>query len=423
MGFSPLVGLHSYLPYMAVLALLHVAAAGGAFVLLARRLPGWAALLAVLPLLVLGSGYEDILWAFQIGFVASVAAGTWGLVALETDQRRWTAIAGTALLIVGLASSGMGIFFVVAAAVRLFVDPAFRRRSIWVVVPGAVFAVWYLAFGRHGAGGGFASPVAVLRFAARGLTFAVGRVAGFDLAGRIPLLGWVAGAAALLLVVVVLARGVMGRLVAPLALGGVVAATAMYIVIGLTRADLLSDFATRSRYVYVAAFLLIPAAGDLIASLSTGRRLPRAAVIGLVALAFLSVGANVLDLRAGRAQFAANAGLTRAYLTVLAEHPGTHGRIRCFRSAGPTSSGSMGCSGDTDLRCKTRSCRRTSSRRPPRSSSARSSGSQAVRSRRRPGARPRRRSRRRQPSSSRGARRSPRTDRASRSSPRARTVG
>lgn len=323
-GVLSVVGLHSYLPYMAVLALLHVAAAGGAFVLLARRLPGWAALLAVLPLLVLGSGYEDILWAFQIGFVASVAAGTWGLVALETDQRRWTAIAGTALLIVGLASSGMGVFFVVAAAVRLFVDPAFRRRSIWVVLPGAVFAVWYLAFGRHGAGGGFASPVAVLRFAARGLTFAVGRVAGFDLAGRIPLLGWVAGAAALLLVVVVLARGVMGRLVAPLALGGVVAATAMYIVIGLTRADLLSDFATRSRYVYVAAFLLIPAAGDLIASLSTGRRLPRAAVIGLVALAFLSVGANVLDLRAGRAQFAANAGLTRAYLTVLAEHPGTH---------------------------------------------------------------------------------------------------
>ena len=100
------VGLHSYLPYLAVLTLLHVAAAGGAFVLLIRRLPGWAALLAVLPLLLLGSGFEDILWAFQIGFVASVAAGTWGVVVLETDQRRRTAVVGVALLVVGLASSG-----------------------------------------------------------------------------------------------------------------------------------------------------------------------------------------------------------------------------------------------------------------------------------------------------------------------------
>ncbi len=69
---------------------------------------------------------------------------------LETNQRRWTAVGGVALLIVGLASSGMGIFFVVAAAIRLFVDPAFRRRSVWMLVPAVVFTTWYLAFGRTG---------------------------------------------------------------------------------------------------------------------------------------------------------------------------------------------------------------------------------------------------------------------------------
>ncbi len=316
-----IVGLHSYLPYMVVLTLLHLAAAGGAFVLLARRLPGWAALLAAIPLLVLGSGSENILWAFQIGFVASVAAGTWGLVALEDDRRRSTAIAGTGLLVVGLASSGMGIFFVVATAVRLFVDPALRRRSAWVVVPGVVFVIWYLTYGRHGVSGGFASPADVIPFAARGLTYAVARVAGFDLAGRLPVLGWVAGLAAILLVVAILARQAVGRLVAPLALGGAVAALTMYLVIGLSRADLPGDFATRSRYVYVAAFLLIPALGDLIGSLSTGRKVPRPATVGLIALAALSIGANVLDLRAGRTQFARDAGLTRAYLTLLADRP------------------------------------------------------------------------------------------------------
>ena len=154
--------------------------------------------------------------------------------------------------------------------------------------------------------------------------------------------------------IVVLIRQALGRLVAPLALGGVVAATVMYVVIGLTRADLASDFATRSRYVYVAAFLLIPAAADLIASWSPGRQLPRAGVAALIALAVLSVGANVLDLRAGRASFTRDAALTRAYLTVLARTPDSRGRIHRCRSAGPTQTESPSCSSGTGRRSRTR---------------------------------------------------------------------
>lgn len=149
-----------------------------------------------------------------------------------------------------------------------------------------------------------------------------GEFGGFDLAERVPTLGLIAGAAGVLLVAAVFIRQAMRRLVAPLALGGVVAATAMYVVIGLTRADLPSDYATRSRYVYVAAFLLIPAAGDLIASLSFGRRVQRAAVGALVMLAALSLGANILDLRAGRVIYNGAATLTRAYITVMNENPG-----------------------------------------------------------------------------------------------------
>ncbi|MEA2619860.1 MAG: hypothetical protein QOC97_633, partial [Chloroflexota bacterium] len=56
--------------------------------------------------------------------------------------------------------------------------------------------------------------------------------------------------------------------------------------------------------------------------LRAGSRLPTVAVVGLLAIVCLSVGANLVDFRAGREQFNAHARLTRAYLTVLAEHPG-----------------------------------------------------------------------------------------------------
>ena len=321
-GILGVVGLHSYLPYLALLAAMHVIAAGGAFVLLARRLPPWAALAGVVPLLVLGSGYENLLWAFQIGFVGSVAAGTWGLVALETDHRPSTAAVGVALLIVALASSGMGLFFVLAAAVRLAVDPAFMRRVAWIAIPAGVFATWYLTYGRQGQSGPFAPPARVVVFAARGLVYAVARVAGFDLGGHASILGSILAVAALALVAGFLVRGTIRRSLPPLAVGGLVAAVGMYAVVGLTRADLASDFATRSRYVYVAAFLLVPAAADLVSRVGAERRLPAVAVAGLLALLCLSIGANLVDLRAGRAQFTADARLTRAYLTVLVGHRG-----------------------------------------------------------------------------------------------------
>ncbi len=321
-GILAVVGMHSYLPYLAALAAIHIVAAGGAFVLLVRRLPPVAALLAVVPLLVIGSGYENVLWAFQLTFVTSVAAGTWGLVALETDGRRWSPAAGAGLLVVALASSGMGLFFVVAAGVRLLVDPRLRRRVAWLVVPLSVYVAWYFAYGRQGLSGHLAGPGAALAFAGRGLGYAVARITGFDLAGHAPLLGVILSIALIGLVILALARVVARRTLPPLALGGFVAVVAMYGVVGVTRADLAADFATRSRYVYIAAFLLIPAFGDLIGWLWPERRIPAAVVFGLLALACLSIGANALDLLAGRGEFASHARVTRAYLQMISEREG-----------------------------------------------------------------------------------------------------
>src|ERR1041385_1004162 len=70
------VGLHHYLPYLAVVFVLHLTAAhllwrimrrGGVAPLVAAAAAGVFALL--------GAGYENLLWAFQMGFVASLTLG------------------------------------------------------------------------------------------------------------------------------------------------------------------------------------------------------------------------------------------------------------------------------------------------------------------------------------------------------------
>ena len=84
-----IVELRSYLPYLAQVIALHLAAVTGAYVLMRRRVGPFAATLLALPLLLLGAGAENLFWAFQTGFVGSVAFGIWALVLIEQRGRRF----------------------------------------------------------------------------------------------------------------------------------------------------------------------------------------------------------------------------------------------------------------------------------------------------------------------------------------------
>ena len=55
--------------------MLHVISAAGLLVLLRRHIPAAGAMAATVLFLFLGSGFDNLLWAFQIGFVGSVAFG------------------------------------------------------------------------------------------------------------------------------------------------------------------------------------------------------------------------------------------------------------------------------------------------------------------------------------------------------------
>lgn len=139
------VGLHTTWPYRLPVFMLHIACVWGVYVLAMRRAGVWIALVPAGLLLVLGAGFEDELWAFQMGFLGSLAAGLWALICLDRNDRRGD-IGATVLVAVSLACSNIGLPFAAAIGVELALT---RRRRLWVVgIPALLYVLWYAHYGQ-----------------------------------------------------------------------------------------------------------------------------------------------------------------------------------------------------------------------------------------------------------------------------------
>lgn len=117
------------------------------FVWLKERVGDWAALIGAVIVLFLGAAFEDLLWAFQIGYFGSLACGLGALIALDRDDRRGDIVAA-ALLAGSLTFSSLGMPFVIGAGVEWLLNPR-DRRARWFV-PGAAlafYALWWLGWG------------------------------------------------------------------------------------------------------------------------------------------------------------------------------------------------------------------------------------------------------------------------------------
>lgn len=242
------VGLHSYWPYMAVLMALHGAGAVLLFELVRRRAGDLVGLACAAVLLVLGAGWEDLLWAFQIGFVGSVACGLGMMLARQGPSTRRRLAAAVALLTVSLMFSSIGLFFGVVAATMLLLSPTRRRELLWWAPVAVALGVWYLAFGRSGASTvpppSPANLLVLPVYVAWGLAGAVGGTVGVT--GLPALAVLVAGVGAV---------GFAWWRVRPdaFAVGVAAGLVAFYVVTGLNRAQLGYDQSASGRYVYIGA--------------------------------------------------------------------------------------------------------------------------------------------------------------------------
>ena len=307
------VGMHSYLPYLAVLLLLHLTVAAALFRLVrgAAGLPLAACCTSVF--VFFGSGYENLFWAFQIGFVGSTAAGTWALVVAMkrgVSPSRWLLVA--LLLTAAVATQGVGLFFVASVLVYLVADSRPRKEvTVSIGPPIVIYAVWFLAYGTS-AVGVHRDPFTldavrgIPEFIVTGGTATVAAVTGL---GPGPgLVGFVVlvGAAVLSL---------YHRRHDPLAIACVAGLAAQFVLIGLVRGQLGLELATSSRYLYVSSVFILVAAGSLIARPAQWHRFMPIAIAPILATAFAW---NIPLMLEGRTHFADRGSETRAVVDLMA---------------------------------------------------------------------------------------------------------
>jgi hypothetical protein len=312
------VGLSSYVPYLALVVALHGFVVVLVFVAVRRTSGPIVAVAISILLLCFGSGFENVYWGFQIGFVGATAAGVGALLALDRADAAGRAATGL-LLLLGLATAGVALAFLVAVGVESILRGRLRAMLVPLAVPIGIYGLWFLAYGRSGVTTRASLSVEALLDVPHSVASGLGNAAG-AVFGVGPGLGLIAAAAIALWALVRLLRD---RAIPPRFVGCAAGIVTLYGLIGLTRADKFEGIIDYTRYTYLSAILLIIGLSALVGRVT--RPAPGRARLALVGvgggLLAISLVFNARLLIDGRGLFLDRAAMTRALVTVGLERP------------------------------------------------------------------------------------------------------
>ena len=293
-----LVGLDHHRAFRLLAILVHVAVATAVLAYVRQRLGSFAGFGGGVAILLLGSGWQNILWPFQIGFMGSTLCFILALFCLERRSLRFDA-ACAVFVAVALGCSGVGV----AAAGAILIETVLTRplRRWWIALaPLALYALWYLLYGESQAS--MSNVDAVPAYVSMSGSAAVAGLFGLTPDwGRLGfgiMLGLVVGA-------VLHRRGISARVLALLAmLAGFWGLTA------LSRGQYGEPEA--SRYVYVGAVVIVLLIAELVPALRS-----RVIAVAGLALGLLSAWATADVMRAGAGGLRLESELIGAELAVL----------------------------------------------------------------------------------------------------------
>lgn len=304
------------------------------FVRAARAVGPFVALVPSVLLLFLGAAAPEVtLSSLGITHLYCIAAGLGALIAIETGSRRGD-LAACALLVLSVVTFSFGLVFVAGLAVSVLLRQDRWRRSWICLVPVAVYLLWLAAPKLTGpvysstTGFQLSNVLLIPNFAADALAAVGAAVTGlgtdFSNSGSVADAvtspwGYVVAAIAVAALALRLRRGAV-----PVQLWtSLTILVAFWVSIAVVSG--LNRYPYSQRYVYMGTVAVLLVATDAL----RGIRLSHVAIIGLVAVAILSLGANLSRLRAAGGFLRANGSSLRAALSAI-EIAGDHGTAGFF---------------------------------------------------------------------------------------------
>lgn len=289
------LGLGSYLPFLALAVLAHLGVAHLVWRILRRvGTNDWVATGLSVVIMLLGAASENLLWAFQFGFMGAVALGL--AVVLLFDQPRLRAPIVIAIVVCSLLApmfSGTAIPVLAAAGVVGWIRHGFLRTAALLAPTALTYLVWFFLVARnyptpHAGIDSVADLGMVLLFAAAMYAGGLGRAFPLIAIGVIP------AAIAGVWFFATIRKGI--RTAAAPAYALVVGSVVFALLTAYSRSTFGLSVAASERYAYVTIVLLTPVFGVLLTALARrGRPYFASAMVFLA----LMVGFNTFLLVLG----------------------------------------------------------------------------------------------------------------------------
>jgi len=283
-------GLRTYIPYLLVIFLLHLALAHVLWLIMCRGgINPWLSSGVILTFLVGGAGSENLMWAFQIGFVGAVLFGLIALL-LVNDPRPSLArdAAAAAVAVFSLTWSAMAIPMVAACGCLAWAKRGWRSALRVVGPPALVYMAWFRLVGHEGMDQSVATTgklLVVPDYVWRGLVTTVEGYTFLEGAGPVVLLA---------VTFTVIRRGNWWKTRAAAIPATAIGAVLLYASVASGRVAFGVEQANAGRYHYLAWALLVPTLGLCLHEMVGGHRSRLAAVL-VLCLGCSAHGLNLLS--------------------------------------------------------------------------------------------------------------------------------
>lgn len=290
-------GFSTYTPYLSLLLLTNLFLCVAVFkTLLINQLGTVAAFLASALLIAPAVGFENLLWAFQLGYMSSMLFGT---LAFLVASKRFELTTKDGMLIgfltlLSIASSGIGIVFVLSLGVFLIL---LKREKIVIGlatgIPVITYSIWFLVYGESGVQRSASPFTEMIKFSLHGVINSIKN--GFLLTNVNQ--SMFVAFTALLIVGIVTSRNKRGVFFAfTYLLSGIL----FYLLTAVSRSSFGVEYAASYRYMHIFFIFFVPLVAVLLDALFVKWK-PAAFVAALcVSFVILSSGEILIQRAEGQ---------------------------------------------------------------------------------------------------------------------------